>query len=333
MFQEGSALLELFISTMVERHQAVKVVHHWPTRTLCLVVLILQYLSINWYLMDNLSHTWAAIYVADIITLLLFVAAFYFATENINKEKHTEQLTVSDVSHQPFTYLPWLVYAIVLDVKIAVIFSTFSTDLDENSFFGPNTLKSSIALSGLVFLLFLPTQHDVKHGHRKDLITALTSTIIFDVLDGVDFLDNLFEKEVRETFPPELDDVIIVLFCINALLPTVPLFTLAKTKFGLKELPEKLEMLHKFSIAYLINLPLFVTRMVTWHGLSQGISIFLLKNVIAMGVVTFEVLEHFLCMRPEHSGPNPDESHSKPLAQEESGPEGPTDGFIANTAL
>lgn len=263
--------------------------------------------------MSNLSYTWAAIYGADALVVSLFIIAFLMASRNINKEKHSDNVTFSDLQHLPLTYMSWFLYTVVLDIKIAVIFCTFSTDLDEAFFFGPNTLKTTIALTGIVFITFLPTLNDIQHGHRKDLIITLTSTVIFDILDGVDNLENLFEKDVRDTYPPGLDDAVIAVCCINFLLPTVPLFTLAKTKFGLKKLPFKLEMLHKFAIAYLVNLPLFITRMITWHGLSQGISIFVLKNVMAMGVVTFEVCEKMFFARKE------EEHESGKSSQEELG--------------
>ena len=83
----------------------------------------------------------------------------------------------------------------------------------------------------------------------------------------------------------------IVVTCINFLLPTMPLLTLSLTRFGLKSLPRKLLLVHKLCLAYLVNLPLFTTRMITWHGLRHGISMFTLKNVVVMGVVTFDVLE------------------------------------------
>ena len=243
--------------------------------------------------MDNLTLTWAAIYAVDIIVVCLFIGSFFMSADNIYKEKYTTHLRYNDVRHLPLTYLAWFVYALVLDVKVVIIFTTFSTDLDENVFFGPNTLKTSLAIAGLVFLTFLATQHDLKTGHRREQLVALTSTIVFDILDGVDNLDNLFDKEARIEFPPGLASTNIVICCINFLLPTIPLFTLAKTRFSLRKLPEKYELMHKFAIGYLVNLPLFVTRMITWHGLSSGISIFLLKNVMAIGVVTFEICEHF----------------------------------------
>jgi len=284
---------------MAGRHPAVRCVHHWPTRALCVFVMLLQAASVNWYLMDNLSFTWGAMFAADAVILTLFIAAFVMATSNIHTEKHASDIRFEVVSHLPLCYITWFFYALVLDVKIVVIFTQFSTELKDDTFFDPNTLKTTLALSGVVFMTFLATQHDLRKGHRKELLTTLTATVLFDILDGVDILENLFDKEVRDTYPPGMDDTIIVICCINFLLPTVPFFTLAKTRFGLIKLPERLEMLHKFAIAYIINLPLFIIRMITWHGLSAGISIFLLKNVIAMGIVTFEFCEHFFCKAPD----------------------------------
>ena len=243
--------------------------------------------------MDNLTLTWAAIYAVDIIVVCLFIGSFFMSADNIYKEKYTTHLRYNDVRHLPLTYLAWFVYALVLDVKVVVIFTTFSTDLDENVFFGPNTLKTSLAIAGLVFLTFIATQHDLKTGQRRNQLVSLTAAVVFDHLDSVDILDNLFDKEARTEFPAGLATTIIVICCLNLLLPTLPMFTLVKTRFGLRRLPEKYELMHKFAIGYLVNLPLFVTRMITWHGLSSGISIFLLKNVMAIGVVTFEICEHF----------------------------------------
>ena len=277
---------------MTQRQPALRCLHHWPTRTLCIFTIVLQAISINWYLMSELSYTWAGIYGADAVVLALFIIGMLLSTSIIHTEKRLHDLDFDDLRHMPFIYIAWFCYTVLLDIKVIVIFKTFSTDLDEIYFFGPNTLKTTIALSGIVFLSFLATQHDLRHGPRKELMVSLTGTVIFDILDGVDILEHLFDKDIRDTYPPGLDDAIIAFFCINLILPTVPLFTLAKTKFGLRKLPKKLELFHKLSIAYLINLPLLIMRMITWHGLSQGISIFSLKNVIAMGVVTFEVLEH-----------------------------------------
>ena len=241
--------------------------------------------------MNHLGRNWAAMFAADACVVGLFIASFITSKDVIHTEKRCSFLKLLSRKHQPLTYISWLVYACVLDVKVAFIFSTFSIHLDEDYFFGPNTCKTSLAMAGLIFITFLNTQHDVKAGCRRAFILSLTANVFVDILDGVKYIDNLFRKEVRDAIPHYLDDVMIVVCCINFLLPTIPLLTLSLTRFGFTPLPAKLELLHKVMLAYIVNLPLFVTRMFTWHGFSQGISIFSLKNITVMGVVTFELLQ------------------------------------------
>jgi hypothetical protein len=142
-------------------------------------------------------------------------------------------------------------------------------------------------------MLFLSAHHDAKPGtEQKRYIEELTGTVIFDILDGVDSMEILFRKEFRDTFPPGLDDAIIAIACINFILPTVPLFTLSRTKFGVQKLSHRLVMLHKLILAFAVNLPLLITRLIQWHGFSMGISIFSLKNVIVIGMISFDFYEH-----------------------------------------
>ena len=281
------------VGTMIKQRVAtLRAVRHWPTRILCLTFLVLQSASMNWYLMDNLTTTWAAMFSLDLVVLVLFICAMVMATRNVHEEKRLAHVAFDEVRYLPLTCIAWFVYAIALDIKMAVIFGKFSTDLDEDSFFGPNTLKTTLALAGVIYLSFLASQHDLKHGERKELLLSLTGIVLFDILDGVDNLENLFDKEIRDTYPPGLDDTVIAVCCINFLLAGVPLLTLTITKFGIRKVPKGLELVHKAAVAYAVNLPLFVTRMITWHGFSQGISIFALKNLIAMGVTSFELMEH-----------------------------------------
>lgn len=51
-------------------------------------------------------------------------------------------------------------------------------------------------------------------------------------------------------------------------------------------------MLHKILLAYIINLPLLIMRMILWHGLNHGVSIFSLKNVIVIAMVSYDFYEH-----------------------------------------
>ena len=274
------------------RIPALRFLHHWPTRILCITLTLLQGASLNWLLMHHLGSTWAAMFVADAVVMAIFIASFHRAANVIHLDKGMKQPIFSySIEHQPLTYVGWFVYATVLDIKMCVVFTTFSTHLDDGYFFGPNMCKTVLSMAGPVFISFLHTQHDVTDGERKSLIYSLTPTTLFDLLDSVEYMDTLFEKDIRDTFPAGLDVAMIVVCCINFLSPTIPLLTLSLTRFGSKQLPRKLLLVHKLCLAYLVNIPLFTTRMIKWHGLNKRISMFTLKNVVMMGVATCDAIE------------------------------------------
>ena len=281
------------------RNVWLKVIRHWPTRILCLFVVIVQAGFLDYYLVAHLGDVWAAIIAADTLVVGVFIAAMVLAHRSIVKEKQKgPDLTFEDSDPLPLSYASWFLYAVVLNVKMAVIFKLFAHDLKLHAFFGENTLKTSIALDGLVFVTFLTTQHHAAPGTiRRTAIEELTATVMFDVLDGVDSLDILLENESRERLPESMHDAIIAICCLTFLLPTLTFITLSVTRFGLKESGERLIRLSKLSVGYLINLPLLIIRLVLWHGLSEGVSIFALKNVIILGLTTFELLEHRFCKR------------------------------------
>ena len=142
-------------------------------------------------------------------------------------------------------------------------------------------------------MLLLSSLHDAKPGtERRRYIEELTGTVIFDILDGVDSMEILFIKEDRDSFPPGLEDTIIGIACINFLLPTIPLLTLSRTEFGHAKMSQRLVMIHKLCLAFAVNLPLLITRMILWHGLNHGISIFSLKNVIMIATICYDFYEH-----------------------------------------
>ena len=258
--------------------------------------------------MFHISYIWAVIYTADIAVVVVFARTFLISSRNINIEKHTNDLHSSHLKSLHFIYISWFAYTIVLGVKVVAIFSTVANELKETDFFGPNTLKTSLALAAVVFITFVPTLNDIQHGTRKDLIVGLTSTVTVDILDGVDNLEVLFDVNLIDKFPESLGNAIIIISCINFLIPIVPLFILAQYTFGLEAPSRNFSAIFRFVIVYLVNLPLLVLRLYIWHGLSQGISMFMLKNMIAMGVVTFELLEKLIFPRrePDHRETNGD---------------------------
>ncbi|XP_048778086.2 uncharacterized protein LOC125681870 [Ostrea edulis] len=279
-----------------------RVVKHLPVRVICILVFILHTSVVDYYLVEHKGNTLLWFLVADIVIFCLFVASFIVSFQSIRqpntdstKEKVAGWLSVAS----------WSIYAVIVASKSGIIFIDFADDLDESNFFGPNTLKTALALTGVVFLLHLSSLHDAKPGSkRRAYIDELAGTVIFDVMDCVDSMEPLFIKEDRESFPPGLVDAIVAIACLNFVIPTIPLLTLSHSKFGHAMLSRRLVMIHKILLAYIINLPLLTMRMILWHGLNHGVSIFSLKNVIVIGVLTYDFYEHHEADMDEPDKPN-----------------------------
>ncbi|XP_048778083.1 uncharacterized protein LOC125681867 [Ostrea edulis] len=270
-----------------------RVVKHLPVRVICILVFILQTSVVDYYLVEHKGNTYFWFLVADVIVFCLFVASFIVSYQNLKKSNTADANSTKEKVVGWLGVASWSIYAVIVASKSGIIFIDFADDLDESNFFGPNTLKTALALTGVVFLLHLSSLHDAKPGsERRAYIDELAGTVIFDVMDCVDSMEPLFIKEDRESFPPGLIEAIVAIACLNFVIPTIPLLTLSHSKFGHAMLPRRLVMIHKILLAYIINLPLLIMRMILWHGLNHGVSIFSLKNVIVIGVITYDFYEH-----------------------------------------
>ncbi|KAK3583759.1 hypothetical protein CHS0354_022795 [Potamilus streckersoni] len=272
-----------------------KYIRHLPLRLLCIVILLLQDAIINVYLISYYGVYCLGWLASDIGIIILFTATFVKSYLYLKKEG-TKKLVdyPSHASHLPLSVISWALYAVVLSSKYAVLLKYIAIELNELDFFGPNTLKTTTSLAGVVFLLLLSSQHDAKSGSdRRRYIDELTWTVAFDILDGVDSTEILFIKEGRDLFFPGMDYIIITFCCVNFLIPTIPLISLSRTKFGEEKVPHRLVLIHKLFLAYLVNLPLLITRMIIWHGSSRVVSIFSLKNIIIISMISYDVYEHF----------------------------------------
>ncbi|XP_076088389.1 uncharacterized protein LOC143058816 [Mytilus galloprovincialis] len=270
-----------------------KAVKHFPSRFLCLCFHFLQAGILDYYLVTYKGKAWLAFIGADIVVAIVLCLCFFLSYRHLNRAKpNGDKEADPESASLLFVPISWFAYSTLLAIKVGIAFKDFAFLLSEYIFFGPNTLKTTIALGGIVFALLLATNHDAKPGSpRRKYIDELTGTVIFDILDCVDSMEMLFFKEERDTFPTGVDDAIIAIALINFILPTIPLITLSKTKYGEAKLSHKLVMIHKVLLAFVVNLPLLITRMILWHGLSRGISIFSLKNVIVIGMTSVDLYE------------------------------------------
>ncbi|GFO39147.1 cat eye syndrome critical region protein 6-like protein [Plakobranchus ocellatus] len=275
----------------------------WPAAVLCLALSLLQMALLDYYLIEHLgtSHlTWLAF---DAINLTLLGITIYQARSAIHQDgKRTDFSTIHSGT---MGWVAWLCMSISVAAKAVVIFFNFSDDLDEEAatFFGPNTLKTAIALGSATFLLLLITQHDAPAGSDgRRYIEELTGTVVFDILDTVDILEVLFDSDDRDKLWSGLQEFIMAVAVLNLVLPTVPLLTLARSKFGQKKLSIRLVHGHRILLVLAVNFPNLLVRMMLWHGNSTGISPFMLKNILAISLTFYDIYEHYKERHEEEEG-------------------------------
>lgn len=264
-----------------------------PLRILCTVLVLLQGAVLDYYLVYHKNYYWCSWIVADVALFFTFFMAFVISYRHLIVAKESaEKHTPIQTGPLPLGYFAWLVYSSLLAARVALIFKDIAFKLNEEDFFGPNTLKISISSAAFVFLFLLLTHHNAETDSlRKVFINELTGTVVFDVLDSVDILDVLFDHEAIEDFPVHLDTAIITVACINLILPTIPLATLSSTHFGHRKAPKEIIFLHKMLLVFLVNLPLLIIRLLLWHVLSKEISVFPVKNLVVIFLVFHDMYE------------------------------------------
>jgi len=75
-------------------------------------------------------------------------------------------------------YVAWLVYSLGLSAKICVIYGPWYHILDVLTvqlFFGLNTLRSAVSLTGIIFLLFVWTHHDAPAATERQVRVVMVT--------------------------------------------------------------------------------------------------------------------------------------------------------------
>ncbi|XP_067684251.1 transmembrane protein 121B-like [Haliotis asinina] len=269
-----------------------------PARIFCISLLLAQGSTLDYFMVKYQTEaSWAWI-AFDLVNVSIFIASFIISRRHLARQK------AGDEQNKTFTmgWLAWLVYSVSLVARMAIACNKFSFRLSEDTFFGPNTLKTSLALASCVFILLLTSHHDAPPAsERRRYIEELTGTVVFDVLDTVDVLDVMFDKSSRDLFLPGLQEAVLAVAGLNLIIPTVPLITLSLTNFGYKKMPKRLVALHKLLVVLVVNVPNLLVRLVLWHGFGVGISPFMLKNLILICIAMCDFYEHEKMKYDEHA--------------------------------
>ena len=251
---------------------------------LCIVTLVIQSWFLNHYLVAYNNNWWYLWLITDVASVVLYIVSFVISFRS-----------KQDGAELPLGYISWGFYAAFVATKVAIIFRTIAYKLNEEMIFGPNTLKAGVALSSVVFLLLVLTHQptDVNSDHQV-YINRLIGSVSIDILDVTDFLEVIFIQESRIFLTFAMHNTIVGVSCVNIMLPTIPLLILSRTRYGRNEMPKVLHTMYTVLYMLAVNLPMLVIRLLLWNVHSQNVSVFVIKNVIHIGMIVKMVHENVL---------------------------------------
>ncbi|XP_055934062.1 transmembrane protein 121B-like [Argiope bruennichi] len=263
-----------------------------------LLIIVLQGSILDYYLIlhNGGNAAWYFWFLADFLILIAFMAAAVISyryyqkkgrerkTESSAKESSSDVKSFLRLGSLPLVYTVWFFYSSLLTAKVVLLFKLdVAQSLDADSAFGPQLLKVIIASSAVVFLLLVETHnHAELHSDHQAYIYYLITSTVFEIFDSVTFLGILFPTQSRIVLTYPLENSVLLLSCINFILPTMTLYKLSLSEFGKKPRSLGLQLLYKWLHLCLVNIPYFVIRVYLWSLYDHDVTLFLLKNILAV---------------------------------------------------
>ena len=206
----------------------------------------------------------------------------------------------------PFGFISWLVYSVLLCPRLYVLYREGAVQLlNEEARFGPNLLKTAVALSSIIFFLIVVTHADtMSHSTRDAYINTIIWRVSMDILDSVTLLEVLYTQESQVFLTFSMHSFMVWIAMINLTLPTLPLVILSKTGHGITPVATLLETYYLTLYMLLVNFPNLVIRLILWHMHDQNVTVFLVKNFLSLGMAIKNIYDHVItldCCAPDET--------------------------------
>lgn len=275
---------ENYISNMAFLEQAA-VVYDVLAQILCLLVVAGQAVVLNLFIFNltDKSNTSPYIWIVlDIIVLLWWILSFFVPLFVKTPPKGIVRQVVNEVR---YAYLCWIIYAVVLSIKINHMFFYVAENLvAKPTLYSSTSLKLTVSLAGIAFLLLAYSHHkEIKEKEYKHVIEKISFSACLDVLDCLSLLSFLFIRDSGIVLPYKLDRSIRAFSCICFLLPVFPLLVLRIIQGPSTKKWYSFSFIVQTALYFLlVNIPLFSIRLHLWISHDIDISTFFTKNVIML---------------------------------------------------
>lgn len=191
--------------------------------------------------------------------------------------------------------MAWAVYSVQFAARTFVLFRYVASQLEEKDYFGPNTMRTAMALTAVLFLeLVLAHQDAPRKKCIHDYVNDVASSTALDILDALAILDVLYDPKSRDNLDIRMHTAIVAISSINVFLPVIPMFVLSRGHFEEKRSNVAVYMSYRLLHALLGDVALLTMRMFLWHFKEEKISVFTIKNCISIGMTLKRVYEIFV---------------------------------------
>lgn len=268
------------------------------------------------------TNTLYFFFLGDFLCIFTFAGtltiAYRYLVEHHKEKKSTSQsfiyspkrfinyYSTSKFGVLPLIYISWLFYSLLLLAKIAVIFtSEIPGKLRAQDVAGPQLLKVTIALSGIIFLILVEGHNWAEPGSpRYQYVTSVCTKTGIEVLDTVSLLSIILPPDDDpEALNTTFIGVIIALAGFNFLLPTLILYKLSLSQSCTDRFPLPLSVVHTLLHVYLIDMPFLGVRLFLWIKYHHNSSIFIMKNVFGIIFAIRSIYPDikYLCSSDKHA--------------------------------
>jgi len=119
---------------------------------------------------------------------------------------------------------------------------------------------------------------------------SLSGSVSIDLLDATQFLDVLYIYDSHIILSYGLHMAVVVVSCTVFILPTLLLLALSRSRFGRSDhWLKRLRFFHRVLYFLAVNIPMLVIRTTIWHVHKKEASVFIMKNVMGIGIAVNEI--------------------------------------------
>lgn len=264
-------------------------IYHVFCRIVWLSTFVVQFAILDVYLVLYKNLYWCLWIIPDLLVLGTFIAAAVRSFIHLEQRSAPVKKLVGEL---PLSYIAWFLYSAILSAKFCIIYvlpNSIASQLDEKNFFGPNMLQTGLSLVSIILYFFILTVQDTRaHTEQNNYIQSISGSTYVDLLDAVSF-GSVLLKDKDVVMGYHLDWITMAIVSFNFVLPSECLFVLSKTYFGKFPLSHKSQLIHKVVHYVVVNFPMFLVRMLVWHLHDQNISVFLVKNILALTLAVKDI--------------------------------------------